>query len=492
MNLSLRTDITTIHIAPIAPMPTSPKSIITNTIPLEFKLEADFATPETHIYTSPTPPEHDRETFGNAETPETHTPNGYLIIDSQIELDKIDSISESARHFRPRYLSLLGAITFLTGEPLTPLDTISTSARATNTPLTPYTSKSKLISESGDHSKSLSTLFSTTTNTPPGAKLLTTSLLDRWRKARWMQEREESHLYADEAFLSYFHILELLAKEHNKSLTESINKEIDLFITKLLSKNLKHRGPRLQQLKGEKTKSVKLAVAEHIPVASRICHFLEHLGMLNVKSQELVENLIEIRNSIAHGRQVYQDRMMWPLTSFFPLSADSLDYLPAIQVLTARSISKHLKISTWDLEWRQLVRRLPPPDDIVRAFIKDKGYSQLSDGDFLSGRRHGVTPSVISGLYLSKKIKFGDLESSLCDLMTRTQPSRRTITELLMAAYILSDSTNQQLASSAQSFVLKVHDSLKGGSLFIPKDTLRHLEHLGFAPIWMRQWIEDK
>ncbi|ATB41753.1 hypothetical protein CYFUS_007223 [Cystobacter fuscus] len=247
----------------------------TYTIPLQFKLEADFATADAHVYTSSVPPETHQWSPLDNESTQPSAPNGYLIINLHSDLDKIDSVSENARYARPRLLVLLGAITFLTDEPLTPFD-ITVSSYKEHTPQPSLVSNNKLISETGDHSKSLSHLLPAITSTNPGARLLVASLLDRWRKARWMQAEEESHLYADEAFLSFFHILELLAKEYDKGLTEQIKTDIESFLTRLLERTLKHRGPRLQQLKGEKFKSVKSAVTDHIPIASRICHFLEH------------------------------------------------------------------------------------------------------------------------------------------------------------------------------------------------------------------------
>ena len=471
-------------------------SILTGTtkyvIPLTSRLEADFVAADTHIYTSTTHPRPRRESDPGSETPDPATENGYLIIISHSTPEDIDSALENARYIRPRLLMLLGVLTFLTDEPFTPLEITSSSSRKDHTREALPVSKNKLVSETGDHSKDLELLLSALNYTNPGTKLLAASLLDRWRKARWMQSAEEEHLYADESFLSYFHILELLAAQYDKELSGQIKENIEVFIYNLLEKTLKHRGSRLQQLSAERFKSVKAVVADHVPIASRICHFLEHLGMLNLKSQGLVEGLIDIRNSIAHGRQAYHDKLIWPLPSFFPLSNDSLGHLPEIRVMTARAIARHYGLSAWRREWNSLVRQLHPPDDIVRAFVKGREYAQIKDNIFLSGRAGGITPSAITTLYLTRKIKFNDLEAALRGLMIRAKPTIKNAGELMGAAYLLSDSSDPELASKAQSFVEALHNGRSKNKYVNPKDALRRFEYLGLSPVWLRSWVESR
>jgi hypothetical protein len=144
---------------------------------------------------------------------------GYIRISIESILKKYESITDSAIFTRSKYLVLLGIISFVIDEPV---DVFG--------PLT----RKHIVEEGGDKNKQtlisklsidgvnctdyLCEIITKLSDAETYDQHLIFSLLDRWRKARYMEKDSKTSLiYTDEATLAYFHVLELLGDLYSKN-----------------------------------------------------------------------------------------------------------------------------------------------------------------------------------------------------------------------------------------------------------------------------------
>lgn len=90
-------------------------------------------------------------------------------------------------------------------------------------------------------------------------------------------------------------------------------------------------------------------------------YFLEKYELLDDNVAFFVDNMIKVRNAIAHGRITYQKIFMWPLPPFFNLAKDSYENIEFLYFLTAVMISRYVGIKCWENEWRESKNYLMPP-----------------------------------------------------------------------------------------------------------------------------------
>ena len=151
---------------------------------------------------------------------------GYLSISIEFELKDYEALSDAPIFTRSRYLSLLGILSFLTNELFDVFLSSSGSTSilgATGEELENLQAgkPNKLLIDNIDMTENLDELISNLRNLNKRDQNVVSSLLDRWRKARYMEiDSVESFLYEDESTLAYFHILEILGDLYSEKLVE--------------------------------------------------------------------------------------------------------------------------------------------------------------------------------------------------------------------------------------------------------------------------------
>ncbi len=152
---------------------------------------------------------------------------GYLRLSIEYELKEFESLTDGPIFSRPRYLNLLGIISFLTDEPFEVFGSYSSSkVESKGIEEIEVAKTEKFIIEGVDLSEQLSEFIKVLNSSKDYEKDLVFSLLDRWRKGRFLeQDTDVSLLFNDEATLAYFHVLELLADQHSNSLKRKSKKK---------------------------------------------------------------------------------------------------------------------------------------------------------------------------------------------------------------------------------------------------------------------------
>ncbi|HEM5054755.1 TPA: hypothetical protein U1397_002074, partial [Streptococcus suis] len=116
------------------------------------------------------------------------------------------NVGEAMARNRPKIIAIADVISFLIGYPITIYDIESQSYNVESSKETMEIDITKFIYGGQDFSFQLNKILSKIETN----KNITLSLLDKWNKANYLLEADDSHvLYLDEAMLNYFHVIEL-------------------------------------------------------------------------------------------------------------------------------------------------------------------------------------------------------------------------------------------------------------------------------------------
>lgn len=427
-------------------------------------------------------------TIKTEKTAKPKTQNS-LVIQIQGEVKAHDSASEAARYSRPTLLVTLGILSFFSGRDFTVYQITESSSNITTQVPPQENFVARCIFNDSDYSKDIKTLCNNINNNTPHQNSLLFSLLDRWRKAQsQLIESEGQGLLEDESLLSFFHVIELLSTEYSPTQKLEADEKISSFLDDLVTNTFKHSGPSAKQKILEKTKLITsiLANGDLFSIASKINYMLEELNLLDDRTKNLVQKLVQARNSIAHGRQVFIDRFIWPLPPFFMLHSDLLNLGEIIRTFTARIIAKHYGLEHWQSEWIESLSTLSPPPHIIRTFISNGDYKKIDTENFHKGTIDLITPCSITESYINKHISFPDFERTMekhaANIMTSNPETSGT--DPLYIAIFLADAQAPLLAGLCRRYI---QDNYASTSIL--KDCLRFLEHYGIDTPWFREWV---
>lgn len=238
-----------------------------------------------------------------------------LVFTSIKKIDLIDSSHEINRYIRPDILTIESILCYFSGYPFTVYEEISSHSTMTNE-VTLEISTSKLIINGIDYTIDLEKLLSALNNI--NKRPLGISLLDRWRKARYMEKESEVNTFHDEAILAYFHILELIASEYYNEFKADAELKIETFIKDYCSNTLKLTGSQLNNATNSKFKVMKeFLINEEVSINTKIYYFLERFSMLDEKTYSLVTRLIKNKKLYCTRKNNFSRQIYMAFTSFF-------------------------------------------------------------------------------------------------------------------------------------------------------------------------------
>ena len=144
------------------------------------------------------------------------------------------------------------------------------------------------------------------------------TLLDRWRKAIYLKaESCDADLYYDESTLSFFHILGLFGDTVNGELRKKLEDNIEKMLQQHYA-NFYFNDSQIKQMVDQNKKAVSsLLIGDYLSLSVKVKYFLEKYELLDDNIAFFIDNMIKVRNAIAHGRITYQKVFIWPLPPFF-------------------------------------------------------------------------------------------------------------------------------------------------------------------------------
>lgn len=418
-----------------------------------------------------------------------------LIVECIKTIDSIDSSLEIKRYTRPDLLVIEGILCYFTGHLFTIYELIESETYMVENgiDLSKNIECPILSLEGSDHSKDL--MFLLERLEEKRFKTLIITLLDRWRKALYMVAESEVDTYHDEAILTHFHILELLVGYYYDDFKEEASEEIKRFLTVFSSETLNQSGNARENTINSKLKILKeLLISEEASIATKINYFLKRHSMLDERTYSLVNKIVKMRNSIAHGRMSYKEKLIWPLPPFFNITGyESQMVISQIQILTARAIAVHLGLDSWKEAWSLMNNSLPPSDEVLINFIKNTDeHKQISGTDLIEGTYKRITVESLVDIYIENRSKcsLSELEQVLSKTLIEVPISDENSELLFLASVLLSDSDNEQLSSISKSNVKLVHKHGWYGYSNI-KDIVRYFDFYDIEVKWLYAWIED-
>ena len=223
------------------------QSIIKKYIPLDRNIKLFFYFDNSIV-----------ETVDKCESSEVKSEYGFLVISIMLELKSYESLSDALAFSRPKYLNILGIVSFLIDEPINAFNSsVSQSLKEEKQNLLVRRTE-KFIYEDIDKSALLNELICRLNELKEYEQSLIFSLLDRWRKAHHLEnESMDSFLYDDESTLSYFHVLELLSDAYAKNLKNNADDFIKEFSNNYNSNILSLTNTTLDKKKFRNYKTIK-------------------------------------------------------------------------------------------------------------------------------------------------------------------------------------------------------------------------------------------
>lgn len=421
---------------------------------------------------------------------EHHPATTWLLIQIVTPVEPFDSAHESARYSRPRLMILLSCISYLCDCPILPNQAVSGGAKLT-VDLSIMDSEPcvKSFDIAGmDNSSELSTLLESQSEESNKNSDYVASALDRFRRGLYLEGCSVGEsLFEEEAYMSYFHTLELISRQFSDEQKKSALSEIRTLFSTTLSGILHPSHRKSDQQDKSRWKKFESVLTDEgdFSTSSVMKYYLDKCGLLEPTAAELIDDLVKIRNSIAHGNNVYRSDLIWPIPQFFPLHPDTLEHLWAMKVCAARGISAYLGSQSWDKEWRELVACRPASINRVKDFINESQFEQISHVEFVNGRIDGITPSLVAFCYVSRSLSDGQLVHCLAPILTSDEVPDEWMDELLIAALILSDSGERKVAQSSQYLIRRWKEPRE------LKDEYRYLQFRGFDIIWLRDFLRS-
>jgi hypothetical protein len=415
----------------------------------------------------------------------------YLIIDSYCEIEVYDRISELAPITRPRILVMLGIITFVTGKALTPFGFFNSHTSiakpgSANPEKEPY-----LVLDGHEYSKELKEILGAMHVLPIDQQTLIYSLLDRWRKACYLEEEsEDSYLYEDETILACFHILELLGNQYGNHLDNDTNVKVQAFTIDVLENVFFIQNKNIQ---AELAKLIHTTLSGQKTVKPKILRMLQEIGLLQPKSKALIERFLGHRNAIAHGREnLYEAKAaIYPLKPYFNHLKDIYEDIDTIRIVSARAIAAFLGTSLWKEEWDNLIENEVPVYEEVQAFNKAKLYEGMTWQEVESGTMQGVNVAVLIHYYRKGPLAFPPFGIALSKYIREVELSEDNAYLVLYTSAILADSTDASIAAASQKQMAALYDSQLLARHEI-RDVLKELTYQGKDPRWLKAYLIER
>jgi hypothetical protein len=331
-----------------------------------------------------------------------------------------------------------------------------------------------------------------------GANLLA-SVLDRWRRASYLaeiaeKEEEEggdSPITAEEVFLHYFHVIELLGDDALKKTESAVKARVRNFLSEFYSDEAMLVSRALTQKAADRFSVIYPVLSEDMSVTTKVLRLLSEADAAAPRVRAFVGELVKVRNAIAHGRAVFRPKVMWPLPAFFPLHESAGRLLPLLRVFAARLIAKYCDASTWSPQWEEVKRALPATPEEIRRHVAAGDLDKLAPCALITGNPLGVSVAGLVDQYFEGQIDFGLIEQIVGKCLLHVRLSDEIADQMLDASAILADSRNGQLSKRARHIVKKVI-AMQWEPYSNPKDLFRYAEYKGRPLTWYRAWLTSR
>ena len=409
-----------------------------------------------------------------------------LEVISKCYVEQYQGPYEAKRYFRGDNLVIQGIITFFTGLPLTVYH--SNDRRAGVKPIEYKRQKIHLSMNGIDYTRDLKILLKKLEEEPE----LIITLLDRWRKAIYLKaESCDADLYYDESTLSFFHILELFGDTVNGELRKKLEDNIEKMLQQHYA-NFYFNDSQIKQMVDQNKKAVSsLLIGDYLSLSVKVKYFLEKYELLDDNIAFFIDNMIKVRNAIAHGRITYQKVFIWPLPQFFNLAKDSYENIEFLYFFTAVMISKYVGIHCWEDEWMEIKGYLMPPQKIVDAFLE--GEIHIEKDSLIDGNQYNISWRTLFNYYVKKPKKEirKKIELAVADIFLEVLVNRENASDIFNISLIFADSDEEAIKEKAiNNIKLIIEKDWHNWSNI--RDAYTYLQFYSVDVVWYKNYLYNK
>ncbi|WP_413476216.1 hypothetical protein [Latilactobacillus fuchuensis] len=385
-----------------------------------------------------------------------------LRIEVNIDDEYTTAIYDIARIARPSILIVQGIISFLLDYPVTVYEIVNTKTSRSALPI--FKETSSVFKVNGkDLTNELEQILEKISNRK--TKYVAISLLDRWRKSLLLENEDDADvLYKDEALLGLFHILEILSNEYSEDLKD----EADIKISEFLNRygHTVMIGERdIERFEKENRNAVKkLLYGGGFTFATRVKFLLSKYDINSEREMDFVDDLIKIRNRIAHGRKTFKNSIGSMFTPFFNNSEGSEnEYL--LKLLVKKLLGNFFGIDAYNNEYsKQSKELLLPRVQVVKEFLnKPEEFDIKSVEDLNSNAENefGISWINIYQVYLknSSKIKLDMMTVKLKVFFSCVQIDDENWRDILCISLIFCESQCADVMEQSKKNIQKILDS---------------------------------
>lgn len=402
--------------------------------------------------------------------------SGNLRITIQFEKKSYSSLADASIFTRAKYLSILGILSYLLDEPLDVFG--SSSQKRVIEDDYEQTTDNCLVIDDVNYIDKLNELLGKLQSSRSHEQELIFSLLDRWRKARYMEnESEDSYLFNDESTLSYFHVLELLGDLCSREIAAASKALLEEFCRNYNKEILSLSGQALESEAVAKAKILSSVLDKDITVYAKISYYLKKHGLFEQRTAYWIKTLIEARNSVAHGRRVFYDKAIFPVQPFFPLTSVDMYPLEFLRILTAKVIATHIGISLYDDEWQDILKYLNYGEQATKQFINEFDNKPTA---LLSETERSIVFGGLNELILSKKIKVASCINLYRFYINSDEGVDEFINDNIHAIILLLEETEDTIFSDELTRAIVRIYSAEEPPFFKCRDLIYYLDFHGF------------
>lgn len=413
----------------------------------------------------------------------------FLLVITECEVPDFFGAGEVGRYVRRDNIVIQGIISFFSGIPITIYDRCKCHI---SMELMEYDKKEVYLKiDDVDFTIDLKILLKKLTDTSD----VNATLIDKWRRAIFLKnESEDADLFYDETILNFFQILEILSDNHSDKLKARLRSKIDDALNFYLQYCYMTES-QVNQIKNNNIKTIeKILFKDTFNLSAKIKYFLECHNLLDENVSAFVDELVKIRNEIAHGRKTYQEKFIWPLSAFFNLAKDSYEIVEFLTFFTGAMISKYIGINTWLSEWNEIEKFLMPPKNVVQKFL-DGQLSQkiVNIISLVDGNEYNITWRTLFNFYVKNpelKIR-KKMEVILKEAFLNTNLNDKNSPDIFNISIILADSDDFEVKAKAIDNV-KWIISKKWHFYSNYKDAYSYLEFYSVNITWYKNFLNNK
>jgi hypothetical protein len=105
------------------------------------------------------------------------------------------------------------------------------------------------------------------------------------------------------------------------------------------------------------------------------------------KTDFFVRQLIDMRNSIAHGRKAYYNKAVYPVLPFFPIIKNILYPVKYLRIFVAQIMCLKLEVSLYEEEWNEVEKELIISHTEMKDYLKSNTFNKI---EYISNKNIAV------------------------------------------------------------------------------------------------------